>query len=398
MVIGLAVLASAIVITPAMAKERTAIRGWTTEAASVAAGTPLTDRIRIRSGDQWRKRTVSLWSKADGSDSFSRVWRGKSKPSGRTTITIPTSSASTGEYRVRVESTKRYAAKRSATRSVTVTSPTPAPNPEPTPYPTPTTTTVYVTGDIGWSGGGQSETGEQLRAVSNDVLLTGDITYSNGTEAEYATNFTPYFGDFKDRSWPVPGNHDYGTGWPYYLTYWGDRVGSYSEPWYAKRFGDWLFLMLDSNCTVNTGCGTTSPQYLWAKSQLESFSGTCVAAVWHHPRWSTSQHGNNASVSDLFALLREHNVEMLLAGHDHVYERFLPSSASGTYDSEGVAEFVVGTGGASLYSFPTSSTLTANTSDASYGVLKLDLNASGYAWQFLPTSGTFTDSGTANCH
>lgn len=392
----LAVVANASALPSASAASNTEVRGWNSAALSIDADSLVQDRIRVRSGTQWRTRTISLWSRPTTSDTWNRVSRQKTASSGRATVKIPTSVAGVSEFQVRVKRTQRFAATHSAARSVTVAVTTPTPSP--TPIPTPTVTTVYVTGDIGWSGGGQDLTGSQLHAVSDPVVLPGDVTYFNGTSAEYAANFTPFFGSFDQRAWPVPGNHDYGTGWPYYFTYWGARVGTQAAPWYAKQFGDWLFLMLDSNCSVNSGCGTTSEQYAWAKSQLEAFGGTCVAAVWHHPRWSTSQHGDNSSVSDLFALMREHHVELVLSGHDHDYERFFPSNSAGAYDTNGVAQFVVGTGGASLYNFNTTSPLTAAKSNASYGVLKLDLNATGYGWEFMPTSGTFTDSGTSACH
>ena len=326
---------------------------------------------------------------------WQRIWSGRTSASGRVSVPLPTSDVGSRQLRVKVRSTARFSERVSATNSISVSSPEPTPTPSPTPT---ATTTVYVTGDVGQSGGGMALTADQLTSVSDPVILPGDITYTNGTSAEYAANYTPYFGSFVDRSWPVPGNHDYGTGWPYYFTYFGSRVGSTAQPWYAKQFGSWLFLMLDSNCTRNGGCDASSAQYAWVTQQLQSFTGKCVAAVWHHPRWSDGPHGDNATMGDMFALLRANDVEALFSGHDHDYERFMPSDANGTYDAQGVAEFVVGTGGASLYDFATTSTLTAARSKESHGVLKLELSETGYAWSFLPTSGSFADSGTANCH
>lgn len=263
--------------------------------------------------------------------------------------------------------------------------------------PTFAATTVYVTGDVGDPGGAMALTGRQLTSTSAPVVITGDIAYETGSKADYAANFTPYFGAFTDRSWPVLGNHDYGSGFPYYFTYWGDRVGSVAQPWYAATFGSWRFLMLDSNCEFIGGCEKGSAEYQWVKQQLATHSGRCVAAVWHHPRWSTGPHGDNASVAELFGLLRRRHVDLLLTGHDHDYQRFFPSDARGTRDRDGVTEFVVGTGGAALYDFASTSPLIAARSSASHGVLKLRLSDSGYRWKFLATSGTFSDSGAAKC-
>lgn len=258
-------------------------------------------------------------------------------------------------------------------------------------------TTVYVTGDLGDPGGAMALTSAQLAGTKAPVLLAGDIAYETGSQADYAANFTPYFGSFIERMWPVPGNHDYGSGFPYYFSYWGSRVGSIEQSWYAKTIGSWRVLMLDSNCEFIGGCTKGSPEYRWASAQLKSFLGQCVAAVWHHPRWSTGPHGNNDAVTDLYALLVRRHVDLLLTGHDHDYQRFYRSDADGVRDRQGVREFVVGTGGAALYDFTSDSPLIAKRSSASYGSLKLTLRSRGYRWEFMPTSGTFSDSGHAKC-
>jgi len=79
-----------------------------------------------------------------------------------------------------------------------------------------------------------------------------------------------------------------------------------------------------------------------------------------------------------------------LAGHDHSYERV---AAGGT------REFVVGTGGRSLYRFEKDnlpSTVTRH--DGSYGLLWLALGEGTYEWQFVPLGTTpFSDAGTGDC-
>ena len=126
----------------------------------------------------------------------------------------------------------------------------------------------------------------------------------------------------------------------------------------------------------------------------------CVLAYWHHPRFSSGQHGNDAEVAPLWDALYAAGADVIINGHDHDYERFAPQTPGGAADpARGIRQFVVGTGGASLRSF---STIRANSevrNAATFGVLKLTLSAAGYAWQFVPAgSGTFTDSGTGTCH
>jgi hypothetical protein len=96
--------------------------------------------------------------------------------------------------------------------------------------------------------------------------------------------------------------------------------------------------------------------------------------------------------------------DIVLAGHNHDYERFEPIAVSDTdpvLDPSGIRSFVVGTGGKNLYPFaapplPGQAVRNADT----YGVLGLSLRPEGYDWQFVPIRGWggFTDSGSGECH
>jgi hypothetical protein len=92
-------------------------------------------------------------------------------------------------------------------------------------------------------------------------------------------------------------------------------------------------------------------------------------------------------------------VDVVVQGHDHQYERFAPMNANGQRDSaSGIRAFVVGTGGARLYSFATPLETSEVHDNSSHGILKFTLHADSYDWQFLPADGSFTDVGTATCH
>jgi hypothetical protein len=89
----------------------------------------------------------------------------------------------------------------------------------------------------------------------------------------------------------------------------------------------------------------------------------------------------------------------VLVGHDHEYERFAPQNPSGAADANGIREFVVGTGGASHYTFSTPIANSEVRDNTSFGVLKMTLHSASYDWKFVPVAGaSFTDSGTTNCH
>ena len=124
----------------------------------------------------------------------------------------------------------------------------------------------------------------------------------------------------------------------------------------------------------------------------------CTLAYWHHPRFSSGEHGSNTSYDAFWKDLYAASAEIVLSGHDHDYERFALQNPSGAADPNGIQQFVVGTGGKNYYAFnPTKPNSLVRNSDT-YGILKLTLHPTSYDWQFIPEPGkTFTDSGTMNC-
>ena len=101
----------------------------------------------------------------------------------------------------------------------------------------------------------------------------------------------------------------------------------------------------------------------------------------------------------IWQTLYNNNVDVVLAGHDHIYERFAPQTPMESLIlARGIREFIVGSGTErpSLAAiFPNSEVRNVDT----YGVLKLTLHPTSYDWQFVPEAGkTFTDTGTGNCH
>ncbi len=104
-------------------------------------------------------------------------------------------------------------------------------------------------------------------------------------------------------------------------------------------------------------------------------------------------------VEPFWQALADHGAELVLSGHDHIYERFAPQTPGGVLDREsGIRQFVVGTGGKSLYEFGRPLPTSEVRHSSSYGVLRLALSGSSYQWRFVPTGGSFTDSGRDRCH
>ena len=112
----------------------------------------------------------------------------------------------------------------------------------------------------------------------------------------------------------------------------------------------WHVIVLDANCTeIAGGCGPGSPQLRWLRRDLAANDARCTLAMWHQPRFSSGEHGNDPSVAPFWDALYEAGADLILNGHDHDYERFAPQDPDGNRDqSRGIVEIVVGTGGGEM--------------------------------------------------
>ena len=92
----------------------------------------------------------------------------------------------------------------------------------------------------------------------------------------------------------------------------------------------------------------------------------------------------------LWRTLARARADVVLAGHDHHYERFAPI--------DGIRSFVVGTGGRSHYPVLWRVRRSEVVNDTTFGVLRLTLRTDGYDWRFLPVAGSrFSDRGSGTC-
>ena len=276
---------------------------------------------------------------------------------------------------------------------------------------TPSSDPVFVgVGDIAaCTNTNDTATAAVIQGVDGSVFTTGDNVYPNGTASDFANCYDPSWGipSIKSRTRPIPGNHDWGAGVTDSLAGYNGYFGAAATDANGKSYysydipaSNWHVVNLDSECEdVPGGCTSGSPQELWLKADLAANSSKNVIALWHKPRFSsaaTNLTDVQPFVDDLYAA----GADLVMVGHDHVYERIAPLDASGTPDpTYGIRYITIGTGGDSHQSFGTpiagSEVREANT----YGILKLTLHPSSYDWVFLPIAGsTFTDSGTGTVH
>ncbi|MGV9776111.1 metallophosphoesterase [Streptosporangium sp. NPDC003464] len=255
---------------------------------------------------------------------------------------------------------------------------------------------VAGAGDI--CGSACADTAELLTGINPAaVFTTGDNAYESGTLSEYNGAYRQTWGPFFGKTYPTPGNHEYKTsGASGYFDYFGARAGARGKGYYSWDIGDWHFVALNSNISTSAG----SAQEQWLRQDLAANTKPCTAAYLHHPLFNVGNHGAATGTRPLWKALYDHKADLLLAGHDHNYQRWALQDPDGRADPNGIREILVGTGGRSFYSLSSSNPANLQAKNANtHGVLKLTLSSTGYRFDFVPIAGrTFTDSGTATCH
>jgi calcineurin-like phosphoesterase family protein len=270
------------------------------------------------------------------------------------------------------------------------------------------TVTLVGAGDIAGCENiaGAEATAKLIKQIPGTVFAAGDVVYERGTREEFRDCYAPTWGQFKDRTRPALGNHEYITAnaAPYF-EYWGDQAGPVGKGYYSYDIAAWHIVVLNTNCKAPGvgGCGEGSPQEVWLKADLAPHANGCILAYGHHALFSSGlfkSHAVHTEVKPLWDDLYAVHADLILAGHEHSYERFAPQNTNGEADPKnGIRLIVAGTGGRSHdplgFAAANSEVRNWNT----YGVLKLVLAPTSYTWEFIPEEGrTFTDSGSGVCH
>jgi hypothetical protein len=231
------------------------------------------------------------------------------------------------------------------------------------------------------------------------ALTLGDNTYPIGKPSEFSDCYDKTWGKFKTRTLPSPGNHDYGVPVAQgYYNYFDELAGPGRRGYYKKVIGNWLLLSLNSNIKDQA----MREQMQWLKNELKEKQSSCVLAYWHHPVFSSGGHGDTANMQEAWRLLADAEADIVLTSHDHNYERFTPLDKNGRRSDKGIRSFVIGTGGAKLTPMFFPKSISDIRQNEVHGVLKLQLHANSYDWEFLATPETnasgFSDKGHSSCH
>jgi hypothetical protein len=253
---------------------------------------------------------------------------------------------------------------------------------------------------------GAKITARLIEKIPGTVFAAGDLAYEGGSPDEFEFCYGPTWGRFKDRTKPALGNHEYVNPTAHgYFEYWGAQAGPVGKGYYSYDLGDWHIVVLNTNCysQILGGCGEGSPQEIWLKHDLAEHANSCIIAYGHHALFSSGifrKHAVHPELKPFWQDLYAAHADLVLAGHEHSYERFAPQDPDGNPDvGHGIREIVVGTGGRShdLLGFPLANSELRDWD--TYGVLKLTLSPGKYTWEFIHEEGKdFTDSGSGTCH
>ena len=244
---------------------------------------------------------------------------------------------------------------------------------------------LLAAGDVASCRSSDDEaTARLLARTPGTIALLGDAVYERGTAAEFRDCFS--WRRFLPRTRAALGNHEYGTG---DATAAIATFGLPQRGYYSYELGAWHVVVLNSNCGPAGGCETGSAQQRWLAADLAAHPARCTLAYWHHARFSSGLHGSDPTMAPLWSTLARAGADVVLAGHDHHYERFAPI--------DGIRSFVVGTGGRSHYPVLRRLRSSAAANDHVYGVLRLTLRPARYDWRFLAIGSSFADSGSTAC-
>jgi 3',5'-cyclic AMP phosphodiesterase CpdA len=279
----------------------------------------------------------------------------------------------------------------------------------------PTSITVVAAGDIScytsqepivdgkYSSCNQYATSQlALESKPDLVLPLGDLQYDKGEYDNYINYYESSWGrpGLIDKTRPIPGNHEFKTqnaeGYFRYFSEKGIDFGKDTNGYYSFNLGNWHFIALNSEIDVTQN----SEQLEWLRTDLQNNTKLCTLAYYHKPRFSSGDtHGNNIQMQNLWETLTKNNVDVVLNGHDHHYERFYPMDSIGNMDEAGTTEFVVGTGGYKLRGLGAIQNNSAIQIGFSAGIINLTLSKGDYSWNYMPVEGSpGTDTGTQQCN
>lgn len=246
---------------------------------------------------------------------------------------------------------------------------------------------------------GETSTAALITSLAPDgVIALGDLQYEGASITDISTYYGSTWGAFKNITYPVRGNHEYITsGAAGYTEYFGEMSPSY----WTTNAGGWRIIAVDSWCQgqLYSGCSATSAQTQWLARELQRArtEGKCAAVVMHHPFVSSGKYATS-SVRYLWEASVANGADLVMAAHDHHYERFSPLDASGAPAINGTPLIISGLGGAQVYPMDPAVPGSQYMLNSDHGVVQLTLTPTSFSWGFISAVDNLTyDAGTASC-
>jgi hypothetical protein len=253
-----------------------------------------------------------------------------------------------------------------------------------------------VIGDYGFASPPAARVAKLVKSWNPDHIVTlGDNNYDHGLASSIDRNIGQYYSDFignyrgrygagakTNRFWPALGNHDYANkarnprGADPYLAYF-TLPGN--ERYYDVRLGPVHLFVVNSDVNEPDGTRADSRQADWLRSRLAASTDPWQAVVFHHPPYSSGQSGPNPRMRWPF---RQWGADLVMSGHDHVYERI---------ELGGMTYIVNGLGGARRYRFVRTTPASRARFRDAHGALRIDATATRLEAVFLTVDGREID-------
>jgi hypothetical protein len=266
---------------------------------------------------------------------------------------------------------------------------------------------ITAAGDISNPPGGfrgDVLTADLIRRWNPTAVLTlGDVQYEQGEFANFQNAYDKSWGVYKAKTHPGIGNHEYlsGNRGAGYFDYFGASAGPRGLGYYSFDLGRWHVVALNSTCSMvpNGGCAHGSAQWSWLKNDLASHRTRCTLVYFHAPyRASAALYAKSPELSHLWAQLVVGGVDVVLNGHNHVYERLKPMRTRGNVDMTGAPwTIVAGTGGRSVYRFRNVHRNSVYRL-SKYGVYRLIMYPDRWIGAFKGVNGKTYDRTGKRCH
>jgi hypothetical protein len=251
-----------------------------------------------------------------------------------------------------------------------------------------------VIGDYGGGGSPEADVARLVDSWQVDFIITvGDNNYPDGSAETidenigqfYQAYISPYAGGYgagadQNRFFPTLGNHDWNTdqAQPYldYFTLPGN------ERYYDFTWGPVHFFALDSDSREPDGMNRSSDQATWLQAQLASSTSPWNVVYLHHAPYSSGRHGPTDWAQWPY---KEWGADVVLAGHDHTYERLL---------IDDLVYFVNGLGGGAIYYFLLTQEGSQVRYNDDYGAMQVEASPDHMTFQFINRSGELIDTYT----